>query len=241
MEFYPAIDIKNGKFIRLKKGKLEAMTIYGDDPVHQAKKFSLSGAKWIHVVDIDGAFEGETKNMETIINIKKEVSCKIQVGGGIRQIRTIEKYLENNIDRVVLGTIALKNPEFVKEISTRFPGKIAVGLDLRNGFVAVEGWTKSSKIDFRKFVKLYEKSQIAAIIFTDIDKDGLMKGANFELLNDLLKITNLKVIVSGGISTLQDLVKLKKVKFNNLIGVISGKAIYEDKFSVAEAVSVLDN
>ncbi len=241
MEFYPAIDIKNGKFIRLKKGQLEEMTIYGNDPVRQAKEFSLSGAKWIHVVDIDGAFDGETKNMETIINIKREVSCKIQVGGGIRQIKTIQKYLENKIDRVVLGTIALKDPEFVKEISTKFPGRIAVGLDLRNGFVAVEGWTKNSKINFEKFVKIYEKSQIAAIIFTDIDKDGLMMGANLGLLNDLLKITNLKVIISGGISTLQDLKKLKKVKFRNLIGVISGKAIYENKFSVAEAVSILDN
>ncbi len=241
IDFYPAIDIKNGKFIRLKKGDLKHMITYGNDPVNQAKKFCLSGAKWIHVVDIDGAFDGESKNMNTIIKIKKKVSCKVQVGGGIRKISTIEKYLNQNIDRIVLGTIALKDPEFVKEVSKKFPGKIALGLDLKNGFVAVEGWAEKSEMNFKKFIQIYEKSNVAAIIFTDIERDGLMSGANFELLNELLKMTNLNIILSGGISSLRDLEKLKKIKFNNLIGVISGKAIYEKKFSVDKAISILEN
>ena len=159
MHFYPAIDIKNGQFIRLKKGQLDKLTIYGDDPVKQAKKFCEAGAKWIHIVDIDGAFNGVSKNMDVILRIRNNVKSKIQVGGGIRQLKTIQKLLNHNIDRIVLGTVALTDPPFVKKVCEKFPGRIAIGLDTKNEFVATEGWAKESKINFENFLKLYENTQ----------------------------------------------------------------------------------
>ena len=241
MDFYPAIDIKNGQFIRLKKGELNQITIYGNDPVKQAREFFSMGAKWIHVVDIDGAFKGTSKNMKTILEIKRSVKCKIQVGGGVRERKTIEKLLEHKIDRIVLGTVALTNPNFVKEVCKIFPGKIAVGLDTRRGFVATEGWSKNSDVSFDKLIKTYENSGVSAIIFTDIEKDGLLEGTNYKQLKELLKITKLNVLASGGIASLGDLKKLKKINSKNLIGVICGKAIYEKKISVNDAVKILED
>ena len=240
MHFYPAIDIKNGQFIRLKKGQLDKLTIYGHDPVMQAKEFSEAGAKWIHIVDIDGAFDGVCKNMDVILRIKNNVKSKIQVGGGIRKFKTIKKLLHHDIDRIVLGTVALTEPAFVKEVCKKFPGKIAIGLDTKNEFVATEGWAKKSKINFEKFLKLYENTEVSCIIFTDIEKDGLMQGANFEQLKKLLSLTKLNIIASGGVADLTDLTKLKKIKNKNFIGVISGKAIYEKRFSVKEAIKILE-
>jgi len=240
MNFYPAIDLKNGQFIRLEKGELNQMKIYGNDPVKKAKEFVDEGAKWIHTVDIDGAFEGMSRNMETIFQIKKNVKCKIQVGGGIRDFKTIEKYIDNNLYRIILGTTALNKPEFVKKVCKIFPDKIGIGLDTRDGFVATEGWKKNSKIHFKEIIKIYEDSGISAIILTDINKDGLMKGANYTLLSELLALTKLNVIASGGISSLKDLEKIKKLKTDNLIGVISGKAIYENKFTVNNAINIIE-
>lgn len=241
MNFYPAIDIKDGQFIRLKRGELEHIKIYGKDPVKKAKDFLIQGAKWIHVVDIDGAFDGKGKNMQTIFNIKKKTQCKIQVGGGIRDIKSVEKYIENEIDRIVLGTIALNNPEFVKKVCKIFPKRIAIGIDTRKGFVATEGWTKDSKVHFRDIIKIYEDSGVSAVIFTDIDKDGLMEGANIKLLSELLNVTKMDVIASGGVSSLKDLRMIKENQTKNLIGVISGRAIYEKKFTVTEAVKIIEN
>ena len=240
MHFYPAIDIKNGQFIRLKKGQLDKLTIYGDDPVTQAKKFCKAGAKWIHIVDIDGAFNGASENMDVILSIKNNVKSKVQVGGGIRKLKTIQKLLDRNIDRIVLGTVAVTDPPFVKEVCEKFPGKIAIGLDTKNEFVATEGWAKESEINFESFLKLYEYSKVSSIIFTDIEKDGLMEGANFVQLKKLLSLTKLNIIASGGVASLEDLTKLKNIKNKNLKGVISGKAIYEQKFSVKEAIEILE-
>ena len=240
MHFYPAIDIKNGQFIRLKQGQLDKLTIYGDDPVTQAMKFCEEGAKWIHIVDIDGAFEGISKNMDVILRIKNNVKSKIQVGGGIRELKTIKKLLDNNIDRVVLGTVALTDPPFVKRMCEKFPGKIAIGLDTKNEFVATEGWAKESRVNLQNFLKLYENTKVSNIIFTDIEKDGLMEGANFVQLKKLLNLTKLNIIASGGVANLGDLAKLKKIGNKNLIGVISGKAIYEKRFSVKEAIEILE-
>ena len=239
MDFYPAIDIKEGKIIRLKKGLLEFVKIYGTDPLLKAREFVNCGAKWIHIVDIDGAFQGKTRNMEKIIEIKQKVNCKIQVGGGIRDIKTIENYLGNGIDRIVLGTIAIEDPDFVKEICKRFPTKIAVGLDTKKGFVATQGWAKKTKVHFKKVIDFYESSKVSALVFTDIDKDGLMEGANYKQLKKLLSLTKLKIIASGGISSLDDLKIIKKMEKPNLIGVISGKAIYEKKIIVSDAIQIL--
>ena len=240
MDLYPAIDIKNGQFIRLKKGSLSEVTIYGDKPVNQAKKFVRSGAKWIHVVDIDGAFKGQSTNMRHILEIKKNANCKVQVGGGIRDIKTVEHLLKNSVDRIVLGTLAVTKPEFVKNICKKYPNQIAIGLDVRNGFVATEGWEKESSVKIDSMLKTYEDSGVSTIIYTDINRDGVMKGINITELSEILKTTNLKVIVSGGVSSINDLKEIKKINNENLIGVICGKAIYEKKFEVDEAIRILE-
>jgi len=241
MHFYPAIDIKNGKCIRLKKGSLNEITEYQTDPLSQAKDFYSMGTSWIHIVDIDGAFDGKNINHETILKIKKEINCNIQVGGGIRDYKSVELFLNNNIDRIVLGTVALKKPTFVKEICKSFPGKIAVGLDTKKGLIAIEGWSKTSNVTFYDLAKKYEDAGVSALILTDIDKDGLMKGVNQQQLESLLASTSLNVIASGGVSKLHDLRKLKKIKSKNLIGVISGRAIYEKKFTVKQALKILED
>ena len=241
MNFYPAIDIKDGKFIRLMQGRLDEITVYGDNPVKIAKEFSEAGAKWIHVVDIDGAFKGKSINQKVILDIKKNSKTKIQVGGGIRTQDSAEFYLNNGIDRVVLGTIALENPKVIEQLCENYPGRIAVGIDAKKGMVAKEGWSKTSNVDVGKLSKLYENIGVSCIIFTDIEKDGLMEGVSVNQLKNLLKSTKLNVIASGGVSCLNDLKKLRSLEKKNLIGVISGKAIYENKFSVNEAVKILEN
>ena len=241
MNFYPAIDIKDGKFIRLKQGRLDEVTVYGDNPVEIAKKFSEAGAKWIHVVDIDGAFKGKSINQKVILDIKKNSKTKIQVGGGIRTQESASFYLNNGIDRVVLGTIALENPKIIEQLCENYPGRIAVGIDAKKGMVATEGWSKTSTIEVGKLSKLYENIGVSCVIFTDIEKDGLMEGVSLNQLKNLLKNTKLNVIASGGVSSLDDLKKLKSLEKENLIGVISGKAIYENKFSVNKAVEILES
>lgn len=241
MNFYPAIDIKDGKFIRLKQGRIDEVTVYGDNPVEIAKKFSEAGAKWIHVVDIDGAFRGKSINQKVILDIKKNSKTKIQVGGGIRTQESASFYLNNGIDRVVLGTIALENPKIIEQLCENYPGRIAVGIDAKKGMVATEGWSKTSTIEVGKLSKLYENIGVSCVIFTDIEKDGLMEGVSLNQLKNLLKNTKLNVIASGGVSSLDDLKKLKSLEKKNLIGVISGKAIYENKFSVNKAVEILES
>ena len=241
MNFYPAIDIKDGKFIRLKQGRLDEVTVYGNNPVEIAKKFSEDGAKWIHVVDIDGAFKGKSINQKVILDIKKKSKTKIQIGGGIRTQESASFYLNNGIDRVVLGTIALENPKIIEQLCKNYPGRIAVGIDAKKGMVATEGWSKTSTIKVGKLSKLYENIGVSCVIFTDIEKDGLMEGVSLNQLKDLLKNTKLNVIASGGVSSLDDLKKLRSLEKKNLIGVISGKAIYENKFSVNEAIKILEN
>ena len=241
MNFYPAIDIKDGKFIRLKQGRLDEVTVYGDNPVEIAKKFSEAGAKWIHVVDIDGAFKGKSINQKVILDIKKNSKTKIQVGGGIRTQESASFYLNNGIDRVVLGTIALENPEIIEQLCKDYPGRIAVGIDAKKGMIATEGWSKTSTIEVGRLSKLYENIGVSCIIFTDIEKDGLMEGVSLNQLKNLLKNTKLNVIASGGVSSLDDLKKLKSLEKKNLIGVISGKAIYENKFCINEAIEILEN
>jgi phosphoribosylformimino-5-aminoimidazole carboxamide ribotide isomerase len=242
MNLYPAIDLKDGKCIRLTKGKLEKITFYNSNPLDQAKEFINLGAKYIHMVDIDGAFKGKNCNHEIFIKIKKETKCFIQVGGGIRNEGTVAYLIDNNIDRIVLGTIAVTNPKLVKEISLKFPGKIAIGLDAKKGFVTTEGWSKTKKITVTELAKKYEDMGINHIIFTDIEKDGVLEGLSFDQLQDLLESTSINVIASGGVASLEDIKKLKQISLNNpnLVGVIVGKAIYENKLQVDHAVNFLN-
>ena len=242
MNLYPAIDLKDGKCIRLTKGKLEKITFYNPNPLDQAKQFIKLGAESIHMVDIDGAFKGENCNHEIFIETKKRIKCFIQVGGGIRNERTIAYLIDNNIDRIVLGTIAVTNPKLVKKMSAKFPGKIAIGLDAKKGFVTTEGWSQTKKITVTELAKKYEDMGINHIIFTDIDKDGVLEGVSCDQLQDLLESTNINVIASGGVSSLEDIKKLKKISIHNqnLVGVIVGKAIYENKIRVDQVVNFLN-
>ena len=242
MNLYPAIDLKDGNCIRLTKGKLEKITFYNPNPLDQAKEFIKLGAKWVHMVDIDGAFKGKSCNHEIFIKIKKIIKCFVQVGGGIRNERTVAYLIDNNIDRIVLGTIAVTNPGLVKKLSTKFPGKIAVGLDAKKGFVATEGWSKTKKITVTDLAKKYEDMGISHIIFTDIDKDGVLEGVSCDQLQELLESTNINVIASGGVSSLEDIKRLKRMSIynQNLVGVIVGKAIYENKLRVDQAVNFLN-
>ncbi len=239
MIFFPAIDIKEGKCIRLKKGLLKNIKTYNNDPIDQAKKFEQMGCTWIHLVDIDGAFSGSPMNHEIIFRIKKQTQCKIQVGGGIRNVDTIQKFLGNEVDRVILGTIAAKDPNFVKQVCKLFPDRIVVGIDTKNEKVAIEGWSKTSEKTVHESAKLYEEIGVKTVVFTDINKDGLLQGLNFNQIKKLLKSTNMNIIASGGVSSLDDLRKLKNLNFSNLEGVIAGKAIYEKKFLVKEALKIL--
>ena len=239
MILYPAIDLKNGKCIRLKKGELNQVTFYNDNPVTQASTFCKSGVKWIHMVDIDGAFKGENLNHEIFIRVKNKLKCRIQVGGGIRSVKAVENLVNNKIDRVVIGTLAVKNPKLVKQICKMFPGKIAVGIDSRNGLAAAEGWTKTSEIKTTELAKIYEDAGVAAIIFTDINRDGILKGVNINEILELLNSTSVKVIASGGVSNLRDLEALKNLKKKNLDGAIVGRAIYEKKIDIVQALKLL--
>ncbi len=239
MIFFPAIDIKDSKCIRLEKGKLKNIKFYNENPVAQAIEFQDMGCEWIHVVDIDGAFSGSPVNQGVIYDIKKNTGCKIQVGGGIRDMDTIETYLSNSIDRVILGTIAAKKPSIVKESCRNFPNKIVVGIDSKEDMVATEGWSKTSSLSTIELAKRLEGLGVSSIIFTDIEKDGLLEGMSFEKIKDLLNATTINVIASGGVSSIDDLRNLNQIKAGNLEGVISGKAIYESKFLVSDALEVL--
>ena len=241
MILYPAIDLKDGKCIRLKKGELKDITFYNPDPIDQAKTFVSMGAEWIHMVDIDGAFQGKNKNHNIFIDIKKKFNCLLQVGGGIRTFENVDYLLSNSIDRIVLGTISLKEKQLFKKICKAFPGKIAVGVDTKNGFVATEGWAKTSRVKVLDIIKQYEDSGVSTIVFTDIDKDGVLEGVSFDQLHAILNQTSIKVIASGGVSNIEDLKKLKKLgeTNKNLDGVIVGRAIYEKKVDVKKAIKIL--
>lgn len=240
MLLYPAIDLINGSCVRLTEGKLEKKRVYDVEPLEQLAKYENQGAKWAHVVDLDGAFSGSQKNKHKILEMCRYSKCFIQVGGGIRNLETIETLLSNGVKRVVLGTSAVKNPDLVSSACKMFPQKIALGVDSRDDKVSIEGWTKSSGLDVFSFIAAYEDVGVSHIIFTDISRDGKMAGPNVIKLKEILNSTKAEVISSGGISSLSDLKKIKKVKNKNLCGIIVGKAIYEQKISVSDAISVLN-
>ena len=241
MKLYPAIDLKDGKCIRLVQGKIDKITYYNPNPLNQAQEFEKFGADWIHMVDIDGAFKGTSLNHEIFIKIKKKTKCLIQVGGGIRNEKTVNNLLENNIDRIVLGTLAVDQPDLVKSLCKKYPDKIAIGLDSKNGFIRTEGWSRKSQLTLTETVKTYENYGVSRIIFTDIEKDGLLSGVSFKKLENLLELTKIKIIASGGVSNLGDIKKLKKLSLihKNLDGIIVGRAIYEKKLEVNEALRIL--
>ena len=211
MNLYPAIDLKEGKCIRLRKGELEKITFYNQDPIDQADQFINMGAEWIHMVDIDGAFQGKSLNHQMFIDIKKSLIVTYKLVEALRDFKTVEYLINNNIDRVVLGTIALKNKKLCEQICKNFPGKIALGLDAKNDLVATDGWSETSTVKVSEMVKAYEGIGITSIIFTDIEKDGVLSGVSFDQLENILNQTSINIIASGGVSCLDDLKKLRKI------------------------------
>lgn len=231
MEILPAIDLKNGFAVRLKKGEMNSAKIYSDKPWELAEKFADLGAKWLHIVDLDGAFAGEAKNAKIIEKIVKSANLKIEVGGGIRDEERIKFYKNSGVSRFILGSAALKNPEFVKQMAKKY--KIAVGIDAKNGFVATEGWAEVSNIKACELAKIYADAGVEAIICTDISKDGMLSGVNVKFSEEIAKSSGIKTIASGGVKDLSDIKALKQS--GKIYGVIVGKAYYEGSIDLKEA------
>ena len=238
MIFYPAIDLKDGSCVRLLQGRMDDATIFNTNPVSQALAFETAGAEWLHLVDLNGAFEGEPVNAESVSSLLEAISVPVQLGGGIRDKKTIELWLERGIERVILGTVAARNPQLVREAARSFPNQVAVGIDARGGKVAVEGWAETTEMTALELAKRFEDAGVAAIIFTDIDLDGAMQGPNVEATAALANAISTPVIASGGVSSMQDLLALKECGAA-LNGAISGRAVYDGKIDIAEAVALL--
>jgi len=234
----PAIDLKEGKCVRLEQGLMERDTVFNDDPGAQGRAWQEQGAKLLHIVDLDGAFAGEPKNRAAIEAIVKAVTIPTQLGGGIRDLATIEAYLGLGIGRVIIGTAAQRNPELVKEACVRFPGQIVVGIDAKNGLVAVQGWAEVTDITAVELARKFEGYGVAAIIYTDISRDGLLQGPNIEATRTLAEAISIPVIASGGVSSLADITNLMAVEGSGVTGVITGKAIYTGALNLAEAIAL---
>ncbi|MDL0104532.1 1-(5-phosphoribosyl)-5-[(5-phosphoribosylamino)methylideneamino]imidazole-4-carboxamide isomerase [Campylobacter vicugnae] len=230
MEKYMAIDLKEGKAVRLSKGLMDSAKIYSNEPWELAKRFSDAGAKWLHIVDLDGAFAGDAVNLKTIEKIVNATNLNIQIGGGVRNEERIKSYLNSGVSRLILGSVALKNPEFVKEMAKKY--RIVVGIDAKDGFVAVEGWAEVSQIKATDLAKLYADAGVEAIIATDISKDGMLCGLNLEFTSSIAQASGIDTIASGGVASLADLEVASKTK--GISGVIIGKAYYEGKIELSD-------
>lgn len=235
MILYPAIDIRGGKCVRLTQGRYEEMTVFSDDPADIALKFQKDGAQYIHVVDLDGA-RGESSNRELISRMAKMIGIPVQTGGGIRTLKDIETVLESGVSRVILGTSAVQNPELVAQAVLRYKSRIAVGIDARDGYVAIEGWEKTSDFKAVEFAKKMESLGVKTIIYTDIATDGMMTGPNLSAMEEMLGNVGLEVIASGGVSSIEDLVSLREIGVH---GAIVGKALYTGAIDLKNALRAL--
>lgn len=234
MILYPAIDLKDGQAVRLVHGDMEQSTVFNDDPLAQAMEFVNAGCEWLHLVDLNGAFAGEPVNAAPVEAILKTCKVPTQLGGGIRDIATIEAWLDKGLSRVILGTVAVENPKLVREAASAFPNQVAVGIDARNGRVATKGWATETDVMVTDLAKSFEDAGVAAIIYTDIMRDGAMGGPNVEATEALARAVSIPVIASGGVSSLDD---LKALKATNIIsGAISGRALYDGEIDLSEAL-----
>ena len=238
MILYPAIDLKDGQCVRLLRGDMDAATVYGADPAAQARPFADAGCAWLHIVDLNGAFEGKPVNADAVTSILAAVKLPVQLGGGIRDRDTIEHWLEAGVRRVILGTAALTDPDLVRGAARAHPGRVAVGIDARSGKVAIEGWAETSAVTATDLARRFEDAGVAALIYTDIDRDGAMSGPNISATASLAESTSIPVIASGGISSLADLRALRDCGVP-LDGAISGRAIYEGQLDLAAALALL--
>ncbi len=238
MIIFPAIDLKDGVCVRLKKGVMEDATVFNTDPGAQAKVFADQGFQWLHCVDLNGAFAGHSANVEAIKSIRAATPCPIQLGGGIRDRATVEGWLAAGITRVILGTAALTNPDFVKEAARKFPGRIVVGADAKGGKVATQGWAEVSELTPAELGKRFEDAGVAAVLFTDIDGDGLLAGVNVAATAALARALSIPVIASGGVGSIADIEKLKAAGEPNIAGVVVGRALYDGRIDPAAALAL---
>lgn len=239
MILFPAIDLKDGQCVRLKLGDMNQATVFNDDPAAQARDFQDQGFGWLHLVDLNGAFAGKPVNGAAVESILKSVTIPVQLGGGIRTIEQIAAWLERGIRRVILGTAALRDPALVRRACKEFPGRIAVGIDAKGGRVAVEGWAETSAISAIELTHRFEDAGVAAIIFTDIDRDGVLRGLNIESTLALANATSIPVIASGGLASIADVKRLLEPDCRKLAGAISGRALYDGRLDAGEALALI--
>jgi phosphoribosylformimino-5-aminoimidazole carboxamide ribotide isomerase len=237
---FPAIDLKAGQVVRLAEGDMARATVYGDDPAAQATLFAEAGAEYLHVVDLDGSFAGRAENREAVEGILKAFPGHVQLGGGIRTRQAVTGWFDLGVARVVMGTAALKDPDFVKDMAREYPGGIVVAVDARDGLVATEGWAEVSEVSIFDIASRFEDAGVASLLFTDIGRDGMLKGCNIEATVDLARRTNLPVIASGGVKGLDDIRMLALLAKDGIEGVITGRALYDGRLDLAAAIALAD-
>ncbi len=241
MLIIPAIDLKDGKCVRLRQGRMEDSTVFSDEPLAMAARWVSAGARRLHLVDLNGAFAGEPVNGDVVKAIaQKYPELPIQIGGGIRDLETIEAYVKAGVSYVIIGTKAVKEPAFVSEACAAFPGKVIVGLDAKNGLVATDGWAEVSELQATELAKNFEADGVAAIVYTDIDRDGMMQGVNVEATVAMAQASSIPVVASGGITNLEDIKRVRAVAHHGILGAITGRAIYEGTLDVREAQQYCD-
>jgi phosphoribosylformimino-5-aminoimidazole carboxamide ribotide isomerase len=239
MILFPAIDLKEGLAVRLQQGDMSRATVFHRDPAMQAQAFETQGFKHLHVVDLDGAFAGKPMNVAAVERILKAVSMCVQLGGGIRDMATVEAWLGKGVNRVIIGTAAVRNPALVKEAAKNFPGKVAVGLDARDGKVAVQGWAETSELSALEIARRFEDAGVAAIIYTDVTRDGMLKGLNLDATIALAEAISIPVIASGGLASIEDIKALLEPRARKLEGAIAGRALYDGRLDAGEALKLI--
>ncbi len=239
MILFPAIDLKDGQCVRLKLGEMDQATVFNDDPADQAARFERQGFRYLHIVDLNGAFAGKPVNAAAVEAILAAVSMPVQLGGGIRDLATIEAWLAKGIRRVILGTVAVRDPDLVRAACQKFPGRIAVGIDAKGGKVAVQGWAETSELSAIELARRFEGAGVAAIIYTDIDRDGVLKGLNLPSTAELAQSMTIPVIASGGLASIDDIKALMRPQYRMLEGAITGRAIYDGRIDPKEALDLM--
>lgn len=239
MILFPAIDLKNGEAVRLQQGDMNRATVFNKNPAAQARDFAAQGFEWLHLVDLDGAFAGKPVNAEAVAAILQSVRMPVQLGGGIRDIATVERWLAAGISRVIIGTAAVRDPAFVKEAAKKFPNRVAVGIDARGGKVAVSGWAEETQMQTAELARLFEGAGVSAIIYTDVERDGMLQGLNLDSTIALADAVSIPVIASGGLASLDDIKKLVDPRAKKLAGAIAGRALYDGRLDAKAALELL--